>query len=159
MNIHIRSPPSGISRFSAKKLIKSKKLYPNINTSFITGPLAKEQGIPIKNKIVDIIIVAFFLSILKVSITNATTTSSNDMADVNAANKINMKNKIPKNCPKGIESNTEGNVINMRLGPAPGSNPKANTAGNTANPARRATAVSIAGIITAFFSKFSVFPK
>ena len=66
---------------------------------------------------------------------NATTTSNNEIEEVTAARNISTKNRRPKICPNGIESNTDGKVINIKLGPAPGSKPKAKTAGKTAKPA------------------------
>ena len=38
-----------------------------------------------------------------------------------AANDINRKNRVPQNLPPGILLNTLGSVINIRLGPCPGS--------------------------------------
>lgn len=63
------------------------------------------------------------------------------------------KNAIQKNCPKGIDANTAGNVINISPGSSPTSKPNAKTAGMVANPAIKAAKVSSTGIDTAVLNK------
>lgn len=57
------------------------------------------------------------------------------MADVRAAMKSSMKKAHENSALAGIFANTEGSVIKVREGPAPGSTPNANTAGNITRPA------------------------
>lgn len=132
--------------FSAKKLIESKKFIPLINVTSPKAPFANDDGTPIRNATKPNIITAFFLCHLCSSTKYVTAASNNDIEDVNAANKTNMKNKTPNNDPIGIFANTPGNVINNNPGPAEGLYPSANTAGNTAKADNNAAAESINGI-------------
>ena len=56
------------------------------------------------------------------------------MAEVAAAIKTRMKNKNPKNAPKGMSAKTAGKMEKIKPGPAVGSKPRAKTAGRMAQP-------------------------
>ena len=90
-----------------------------------------------------------------------TTVSMSEIDEVSAAKKTRMKNSVPTNPPKGIDSNTRGRVMNMSPGPALillGSPPlNATTAGIIIRPASKAIPVSKISIWRTLFSMLSSF--
>ena len=66
----------------------------------------------------------------------------------------NIKNKVPKKIPNGIELNAMGRVTKTKPGPSEAANPFANTIGKIAIPANKATPVSKAATEMAVFPIF-----
>ena len=91
----------------------------------------------------------FFLLQPSSSILNITRFSNTAIIVDNAANVRNKKNKNAQILPPLICAKIFGNVIKIRLGPAPGSIPYEKHAGMIINPAVRATNVSRSIIFTA----------
>src|SRR5690606_36213558 len=75
-------------------------------------------------------------------ISNATTSSSSEIADASAATNNSTKNVTAASVPNGIFANASGSVTNTSPGPLAGSRPCANTIGNTARPASSEMSVS-----------------
>ena len=78
------------------------------------------------------------------SINQATPGSMRDIDELKAAMLSNIKNKVPKNTPNGIELKAIGRVTKTKPGPSDAVKPFAKTIGNIAIPAKRATPVSSA---------------
>ncbi|MNY22804.1 hypothetical protein D3C86_1564430 [compost metagenome] len=64
-----------------------------------------------------------------------TGTSSRDTAEVRAAIASRMKNKPPKNAPKGIAEKAAGSAIKISEGPWSGAMPNENVVGKIIRPA------------------------
>ena len=125
-------------------------------------PKPRQGKTPIATAQMKTINVALCLDQPSLSLKIETIVSISEIADVNAANKTNMKNTVPITLPKGMLSKTLGNVTNISDGPFPRaalSPPeKANTAGIIVNPARNAIAVSKISICLTELSRlFSFF--
>ena len=86
--------------------------------------------------------VAVILFIFKDSINHATPGSISEMDELKAAILKRIKNKVPKNTPRGIELKAIGRVTNTSPGPSEAARPFAKTIGNIAIPASNATPVS-----------------
>lgn len=151
----ISNPPKGNKILLDIKSKKSRKLFPAI--LIVIAPCDNADGIPRSKIAPPMIKAAFCLDHLALSIIYATTTSSNEIADVSAATARSRKNNADHIWPPGINANTLGNVMKVSPGPALGVAPNAKTVGKITNPARNAAAVSNNVIVAAALGKDSFF--
>tara|TARA_B100001113_G_C21027522_1_gene586442 strand:- start:60 stop:557 length:498 start_codon:yes stop_codon:yes gene_type:complete len=140
--IAMRRPPNGNIIFDVNPSSKSKNDMPNIvNPSNKLNE--KREPKPISQVIIPRRMVASALLYEYLSIKKLMAGSINEIDEVIAAKKSNMKNNVAMTSPNGIAPKAIGSVLKISPGPAvEGSRLYVKTIGNIIIPARIATNVS-----------------
>ena len=145
--------PVSISAFALSTPITQKNITPAINapsgaiyidekSSNVPKIFPSSTNKPIANATIHTPITAIFLSICKLFCIASIGTSNKHTSVVIDAQINDIKNNIANTQPKGINLNTDGNVINNSGGPDAGSRPNANTEGIITSAAVNAAIVS-----------------